>query len=328
MLRLLLKSGCVLVLAACTVCAQQAAPATKPVAPPAVQPQTSTAKQTTTVKKTTTTTSRTRAKGKRGKKPAVVAAPVAVTPPPPPPPPTPEQLPAAAPQVTYRGGLLSINSQNSTLGDILNAVRKVMGGTIDAPGTTLSERIAARLGPGSPKDVLSSLFSGSRFDYIILGSAITPNGIDRIILSPRQNGSISQAAAQPGAKQPGVAVTPGAAVPLGAPGRSNAALQADPNASDDSDSEEDMAPERDQAVEEPSPNVMPPDQQQQPPPGAQGVPQQQPPDEQGVQPPGSPNATDQQNPQQPKSPEQLLKELQDLQRQRQTAPADQEQNPR
>ena len=127
-----------------------------------------------------------RGKKAKSKKPVEVqAAPEPVVPPPPP---TPEQSPAVAPQVTYRGGMLTIVSQNATLGDILTAVRKLTGAAIEAPSTTLSERIATSLGPAPPKDVLASLFNGSRFNYIILGSMQRPGGIDRIILTARQNG--------------------------------------------------------------------------------------------------------------------------------------------
>lgn len=297
-------------LSACAVCAQEAVPAQQPATQK--QPLHTAAKPTTRAAgaTTATATSKTRlvknqlTKKKTGKhkKAVVEEAPVAVTPAPPPPPPTPEQLPATAPQVTYREGLLSINSQNSTLGDILNAVRKLTGGTLDAPGTTLSERIATRLGPASPKDVLASLFSGSRFDYIILGSAVNPNGLERIILTPRAKGSPAQADGQARLAVNGAA--------QGRP--------AVPSPDAETDSEEDTTPDREQVVDEPAT----PQEQQQP-----EVPLQQNPipnatDQQ------NPNATEQQNPQQPKSPEQLLKELQDMQRQRQPAPGDQPQNPR
>lgn len=326
MLRLLLKSVCFLMLAACALCAQESAPAEQPapqrpprriILPPGMAdrvgeqqktvpqknvPQAATASKTTA---TSTTTSKTRVtkKGKHGK-PVVEETPIAVAPPPPPL--TPEQLPAGAPQVSYHGGLLSINSQNSTLGDILNAVRKLTGGTVDAPGTTLSERIATRLGPAPPKDVLLSLFSGSRFDYIILGSERNPNGIERIILTPREKGSIAQATGP--ARPAGNGAAPG--------------LPPAPLAEADADAEEDTAPEREQVIEEPSPQAMPPEQQQQPEPQVQQ--QQAAP---GVEPQNP--QTEQQNPPQPKTPEQLLKELQDMQRQRQSPTADQpEENPR
>jgi hypothetical protein len=104
-------------------------------------------------------------------------------------PPLPEELPPVAPTVTYRRGLLTIVAENSTLQDILTGVGKATGATVDAPATSASERVATRLGPGQPRDVLAALLNGSRFDYILLGSPENPGGIRRLILSPRTGGA-------------------------------------------------------------------------------------------------------------------------------------------
>src|SRR5512135_3857717 len=65
-------------------------------------------------------------------------------------PPLPQELPPVAPTVTYRGGLLTIVAENSTLQDILTGVRKATGATVDAPAASAGERVATRLGPGEP----------------------------------------------------------------------------------------------------------------------------------------------------------------------------------
>lgn len=117
-------------------------------------------------------------------------------------PPLPEELPPVAPTVTYRGGLLTIVAQNSTLQDILTGVRKATGAAVDAPAASASERVATRLGPGQPRDVLADLLNGSRFDYILLSSPENPGGVRRLILSPRSGGGAAAAgtaASPPGA---------------------------------------------------------------------------------------------------------------------------------
>lgn len=116
-------------------------------------------------------------------------------------PPLPQELPPVAPTVTYRGGLLTIVAQNSTLQDILAGVRKATGATVDAPAASAGERVATHLGPGQPRDVLAALLNGSRFDYILLSSPENPGGVRRLILSPR-SGSGAAAAEAP-ASPPG-----------------------------------------------------------------------------------------------------------------------------
>ena len=97
------------------------------------------------------------------------------------PPPTLAQLPATPPQVSFQGGQLTISAQNSTLGDILKAVRAQTGATIDLPGTA-PERVVGHFGPAPPRDVLAELLNGSHFNYLLLGSPTDPGALDRVIL--------------------------------------------------------------------------------------------------------------------------------------------------
>lgn len=229
---------------------------------------------------------------------------------PPPPPPTLEQMPAQPPQVSFNNGMLSITSQNSTLGDILTAVRRQTGAALELPPGAASERVAARLGPGQPKDVVSSLLNGSNFDYIILGSLQRPGGLDRIILSARQGG------------------TGGAPVNAQAPTPDASQSDADAEAAEaaDAEAEEDNAPERDGAAGSET-NEAEPDQQQQ---QQQGqpyqpvpVPQAQP--DYGQQDQGGQST----QPAQPqvKSPEELLRELQQMRQQQQNQQQQNQQQP-
>jgi hypothetical protein len=117
----------------------------------------------------------------------------------PPPPPTLAQQPASAPQVSYQGGQLTISAQNSTLGDILRAVRAQTGATIELPGTA-SERVVGHFGQAPARDVLTELLNGSHFNYLLLGSPTDPGALDRVILMAR-SGSSAENNPQPPSEQ-------------------------------------------------------------------------------------------------------------------------------
>lgn len=220
----------------------------------------------------------------------------------PPAPPTLEQQPAIAPEVSYRGGQLTINARNATMNDVLTAVRRVTGASIDRPPSSGSERVVGIYGPGQPKDVLTDLLNGSRYDYIILGSTTRPGGIDRIMLTPRNN-------------QP-TAVANNTPQPNSQPGTNQQNANQDQDSEPDTDAEDETAPERDEQPEAQPDQQAPPENQ----PPQQAQPEQQ----NQQQQPGQPNQ--QQNQQnQVKSPEELLRELQQMQQQQQQQ--QQQQNP-
>ncbi len=208
---------------------------------------------------------------------------------PPPPPPTPEQMPAVPPQVTYSNGLLSVNAQNSTLGDIFSAVHRQMGASIELPPGVGSERVAARLGPAPAKDVISSLLTGSNFNYIILGSDAQPDGVQRVIVTARA-GAAPLAGAPP-SNPPG---------PLGVQNRIPTSPEPEPDTADEESAQEI------QQEEQAQPGQFQPAIGQQPAP-VPGQPQPLPPDQNAQGQPG-----DQQN--QVRTPEQMLQELQRMQR--------------
>jgi hypothetical protein len=87
------------------------------------------------------------------------------------------------PIVTYEDGQLTIVAPNSTLGDILKAVRKQTGADIDVPDAR--ERVAATIGPGPAQDVMAQLLNGSRFNYVLLGSPQDPKALTRVLLIAR-----------------------------------------------------------------------------------------------------------------------------------------------
>lgn len=87
------------------------------------------------------------------------------------------------PRVTYEKGQLSIVAINSTLGDILRAVRKQTGADIDVPDA--KERVVTHLGPGPAQEVIAELLNGSRYNYVLLGSAQDPGVLTKVVLVAR-----------------------------------------------------------------------------------------------------------------------------------------------
>jgi hypothetical protein len=119
--------------------------------------------------------------------PAVPESIPEVTMPAPPPPArrAPEQMPPGVPQVSWDGSQLTITADNSTLADILVAIRTRTGAEIDVPANSSRERIAARLGPGPARDVIATLLSWTDYDYIIQASDTDPLAIQSVLLTPR-----------------------------------------------------------------------------------------------------------------------------------------------
>lgn len=69
---------------------------------------------------------------------------------------------------------------------------------MDVPAGAGSDRVAMRLGPGQPRDVLNTLLHGTKFDYMILGVAGQPGAVQKVILTPKlAGGSTTQAANTP-----------------------------------------------------------------------------------------------------------------------------------
>jgi hypothetical protein len=84
------------------------------------------------------------------------------------------------PQVTYQNGQLTIVAPNSTLGDILRAVKKQTGAEIEIPSA--NDRVVTHLGPGTAREVMADLLNGSRFNYVLLGSAEDSKLLTRVVL--------------------------------------------------------------------------------------------------------------------------------------------------
>jgi len=213
---------------------------------------------------------------------------------------SPEQMPSSPPQVSFNSGILTIIADNSTLADILRAVHRQTGATVDTPGNA-TERVVGKFGPGPARDVLSSLLNGSHFNYVLLGSATNPTALDRVMLISRSLAA-EQPVQQANVAAPPNSVPPSAAIPQPAENAEVPSDDAGEMPQDASDTLDDQAnqeqPLEDQQQQQPPPfgqpgGVKTPEQllqelqqrqqqlqQQQP-----GVPQSYPPLPPGVQPP-------------------------------------------
>jgi hypothetical protein len=85
-----------------------------------------------------------------------------------------------APQVSFQNGQLTIDAPNSTLGDILRAVKKQTGAEIEIPDS--QDRVVMHLGPGPARVIVADLLNGSKFNYVLLGSPEDANALTRIVL--------------------------------------------------------------------------------------------------------------------------------------------------
>lgn len=111
--------------------------------------------------------------------------------------------PPVAPIVTYRDGLLSVQAANSSLSSVVTAIRNKTG--IEFEGAEgISERVALALGPAPEGDVLAAIFAGSRYDFLAIGRADSPNIVQKVILTVKNKpgaGAEAQAQPQPPANQ-------------------------------------------------------------------------------------------------------------------------------
>jgi AMIN domain len=103
--------------------------------------------------------------------------------------------------VSFNKGLLSINSDRSSLSEVLFAVHQRTGAEIAIPAGAEQEKVVVSLGPAPAPEVLSQLLNGSKFNFVILSSPKDPAVLDQVILSPRTDGPV-QAQAQAPVPQP------------------------------------------------------------------------------------------------------------------------------
>lgn len=90
-------------------------------------------------------------------------------------------------RVGFDRGLLTISARNATLADVLYQVHLRTGADIPIPSGAEQEQVAIQAGPGPAKDVIAALLNGSRFNYVLQGTAQDPQGVGALILTPKSN---------------------------------------------------------------------------------------------------------------------------------------------
>ena len=109
--------------------------------------------------------------------------------------------PPNPPKISYAGGQLTVTADNSSLPDILNNVVRVTGAHLEGTPPPDSERVFGHFGPGTPRDVLNDLLTGSRYDYILVGALDDPGTVRQVMLSPHGS-SLEGAASNQARNQP------------------------------------------------------------------------------------------------------------------------------
>ena len=138
------------------------------------------------------------------------------------------------PQVSFQNGQLTIVAPNSTLADVLRAVKRQTGAEIEIPAAT--DRVVTRLGPGPARDVVAELLNGSRFNYVLLGSPEDANALTRVVLVAKSGPENAPPAPQPMTQPPAQAQAQ-AEIPPQPPSEENN----DAEAADDSSEENNNA---------------------------------------------------------------------------------------
>jgi len=189
----------------------------------------------------------------------------------------PSEMPPVPPQVTFRNGLLTVNAVNSTLASLLAVIRNKTGIEFEGAELAGQDRVAIAVGPAAEGEVLASILSGSNLDYVVMGRPDSPTIVQKVLLSRRT--------------KPGNAGKVANGQPAPNP---NGQQEGDEEALPDENAADPDQPQ-DTAVQAPPVQQQPQGQQQQP------------------QQPQAQTPAQQQQTGQPKTPEQLLQELKEMQ---------------
>jgi len=111
-------------------------------------------------------------------------------------PPSPYKVPPSPPRISYTEGKLTVVANNSTLSDVLNAIRNATGAKIEGVTPTSADRVFGQFGPASPREVCGALLNGSGYDFIIMGAPENAGSVQQIILTARtETGSLPEPSA-------------------------------------------------------------------------------------------------------------------------------------
>ncbi len=83
--------------------------------------------------------------------------------------------------VDFRNGQLSVIADDAELGKVLQQIGDKTGASVEVAPEVAGERVMARLGPGPATEIVSTLLSSPRLDFILMGSE-DQNSIKRLIV--------------------------------------------------------------------------------------------------------------------------------------------------
>ncbi len=121
----------------------------------------------------------------------------------------------ASQDITYVAGQLKIRTHNATLSEVLAKVSALTGVKIEIPETAANELMPiVELGPGPARQILASLLSDSKFDYLIQASDTDPAKLRAVVLLPRGVKDAGGAAdVAPGSRSPFARALPASTPP-------------------------------------------------------------------------------------------------------------------
>jgi hypothetical protein len=116
-------------------------------------------------------------------------------------------------EISFQDGRLRLVSNKASLAEVLNEIRMQLNAEIVVPAGAEQEVVAVALGPATPREVISRLLDGSRYNFIIVGTDADANQVERVVLSPKNNMAESAIAPTPVAEMQGPGAVPPPPVP-------------------------------------------------------------------------------------------------------------------
>ena len=93
--------------------------------------------------------------------------------------------PVPAVRVELTNGMLSVQTNRATLGEVLRAIGRKTGASVSMPPGAEQEAVVANLGPAPAREVLSSLLKGAPYNVMLIGSGHDLSQVTSIVLTPR-----------------------------------------------------------------------------------------------------------------------------------------------
>ena len=99
--------------------------------------------------------------------------------------------------VTLNEGMLTVDPHGAPLGEVLGAIRAVVGFELDISGSQMDKRVFGQIGPLPVQELLLQLLYGSEFNYIIQTASGNQQVVTRVFVSPRMGSPTDTGTPQP-----------------------------------------------------------------------------------------------------------------------------------